>query len=107
MWVFLLYKTLCNKTCISINNVCNHSSYSSQHSNTENIFVVDADSNRWDRYLELTKCKVVSAEKAIKFMPPETLVLVANPNHLNEIKNFIGTRYNIVTANTFNGTNML
>lgn len=74
---------------------------------TENIFVVDADSNRWGRYLELTKCKVVSPENAIKFMPPETLVLVANLNHLNEIKNFVGTRYDITTANIFDITNML
>ena len=72
---------------------------------TEHLFIIDSDPNKWNRYLELTKCKVFSPENAIKFMTFETLVLVANPNHLDVVKHILPKRCNIVAANVLDSLN--
>jgi hypothetical protein len=53
------------------------------------ILAIDADKNRQGLYLESSGSYVISPEEARNGLDKNTLILVSNPNHLVEIKNFM------------------
>jgi SAM-dependent methyltransferase len=53
------------------------------------ILAIDADKNRQGLYLESSGSYVISPEEARDGLDKNTLILVSNPNHLVEIKNFM------------------
>jgi len=60
------------------------------------VTVVDAHPNRWGTFLETSGIPVVSPENALQALDPSTTVLVCNPNHLEEISNFVQGRFNLL-----------
>ncbi len=54
------------------------------------LTVVDADPNRWFRYLEVSGLRVISPANAQKEFSSGSIVLVCNPNHLQSVKSRFG-----------------
>jgi hypothetical protein len=57
---------------------------------------VDANPNRWGKFLETSGIPVVSPENALKGLPTSTSVLVSNPNHLEAIQDLVQGRFNLL-----------
>ena len=64
------------------------------------IFAIDADSHRWGRFLEASGTEVFSPS-AVATLEKDSLVLVCNPNHLLEVKSFIGTDFEVKAPSEF------
>jgi hypothetical protein len=58
-------------------------------------FAFDADPLRWDLFMEASGILVSSPATATHLLPKETLILVANPNHLKDVTCFIDERWEI------------
>ena len=59
------------------------------------FLAIDADLHRWGYFLEASGLKVLSPVEAMKTLDPETLVLVCNPNHFEEIKRYAENKFEI------------
>jgi hypothetical protein len=53
------------------------------------LFLIDADPSRWGRFLEASGLKVFPPIEALKNFPSGTLILVCNPNHLEQVKEYV------------------
>jgi hypothetical protein len=62
----------------------------------EKILAIDADSNRWGHFLEASGVEVL-APGALHSLDKETLILVCNPNHFIQVKQFIGNGFEVTT----------
>lgn len=67
-----------------------HASMSYHHK----IVAIDADSHRWGYFLEASGVEVLPPHAAAR-MDEESLILVCNPNHLEQVKQFIGDRMEV------------
>lgn len=72
-----------------------------QNSSTTVLTAVDAHPNRWGTFLETSGLPVISPEKVLQELPPSTTILVCNPNHLEEISNFVHGRFNLLLPEAF------
>ena len=61
----------------------------------DNLFAIDADPQRWGRFLEASGLKVFPPVEALKIFPSETMILVCNPNHLGQIKEYVQGRFQV------------
>lgn len=59
------------------------------------LIAVDADINRWGRYLEASGTPVISPKSAMEQVQPGTLILVCNPNHINEVKDYVQDKFEV------------
>jgi hypothetical protein len=57
--------------------------------------MTDADSNRWNFFLEGSGKKVKSPVEIRNNLGLESLVLVANPNHLSQVQDYLGLNFKI------------
>jgi hypothetical protein len=60
----------------------------------EKVLAIDADSNRWGYFLEASGVEVLSPS-AVGGLDKETLILVCNPNHFHQVKQFIGDSFEV------------
>jgi hypothetical protein len=56
---------------------------------------IDADPHRWGYFVEASGVEVLSPSAAFS-LDKETLILVCNPNHLEQVKQFIGDKFEVV-----------
>jgi len=68
------------------------------------IAVIDADPNRWDRFLETSGIKVISPATAQVELSRDTQVLVCNPNHLPAVQSRFGDRWQCDLPSVFGGS---
>ena len=61
----------------------------------ENLIAIDADSHRWGLYLEASGVKVKQPPLAIEQAEKGTLILVCNPNHVEQVKNFVKGKFEV------------
>jgi len=69
---------------------------------------VDVDKNKENKYMEGSGCLIISHVTALQELDPDTLILVANPNHLKQIKEFVQNKYKVelpVSIGTESGQN--
>jgi len=66
----------------------------------QDIIAVDADSNRWGKYLESSGIQVVSPD-SVRNLPRDYLILVANPNHFEEVGALIDNSLAIALPSSF------
>lgn len=62
----------------------------------DGISAIDADPNRWNLYLEGSGVHVDSPESALRTLPPETLVIVCNQNHLDDVRRRVREEFTVV-----------
>jgi hypothetical protein len=55
--------------------------------------ITDADANRWNFFLEGSGKKVISPLEIRDNLDLDSLVLVANPNHLSQVQDYIGLTF--------------
>lgn len=67
----------------------------------EGITAVDADPARWGLYLEGSGVRVDSPDTALRDLPPETLVLVCNPNHSADVRRRVRGRLTVALPADF------
>jgi hypothetical protein len=60
------------------------------------ILAIDADSHRWGHFLEVSGTEVLSPS-AVATLKKDSLILVCNPNHLEDVKKFVGNDFEIKT----------
>ncbi len=60
------------------------------------ISAIDSDENRWELFMESSGTPIFSPEKALFSAERDALILVCNPNHLTEIKDFIDSRFQVL-----------
>jgi hypothetical protein len=58
------------------------------------FLAIDADSNRWGHFLEASGVRVFSPS-VVANLEKETLILICNPNHFQEVKEFIGDKLEV------------
>jgi len=58
------------------------------------FLAIDADSQRWGFFLEASGAKVFSPA-AVANLAKETLILICNPNHFEEVEKFIGDKFEV------------
>jgi len=61
----------------------------------EHLYAIDADSHRWGLYLEASGVEVIEPNLALERAVKETLILVCNPNHIDQVKSFVGNRFEV------------
>jgi len=66
-----------------------------QTSLTGVVAAVDAHPNRWGRFLESSGIPLISPESALHEFDQSTTVLVCNPNHLEDVRNYVGEGFNV------------
>lgn len=60
----------------------------------EKILAIDADPNRWGYFLEASGVEVL-APGVLGSLDKETLILVCNPNHFYQVKQFVGDSFEV------------
>jgi hypothetical protein len=60
----------------------------------DKFLAIDADSYRWGYFLEASGVEVLSPSAAAS-LDKETLILVCNPNHIEQVKQFIGNKFEV------------
>ncbi len=60
------------------------------------ISSIDADENRWGLYMESSGTPIFSPEKALVAAERDSVILVCNPNHLSEIKAYVGDGFDVL-----------
>jgi hypothetical protein len=58
-------------------------------------FAIDADSHRWNHYLEGSAVKVLSPTEAGRELSRNSIVLVCNPNHVGQVNDFLGSDFEV------------
>ena len=66
----------------------------------DQLLAIDADSNRWEHFLESSGIKVFSPNAVAK-LEKNTLILVCNPNHFADVKTFIGDEFEVKIPKDF------
>ena len=61
----------------------------------DGVQAVDSDPSRWGLFLENSGIPIRSPEIALKQFPQDTLILVCNPNHLNDIERRVDGRFEV------------
>lgn len=61
-----------------------------------NCQVIDADKNRWTLYLEGSGVQVQSPKDGMRLARKDSLILVCNPNHLYEVRNYVGESLKVI-----------
>jgi len=69
----------------------------------QELTAVDADPNRWERFLETSGVRVISPVTALAELPKDTLVLVCNPNHLPAVEDRFGDLWQCELPSAFLG----
>jgi SAM-dependent methyltransferase len=62
----------------------------------EEIYAIDSDKNRWNLYLEGSGVKVQSPIQGLASESHDSLILVCNPNHLSQVKDFVDGRFEVI-----------
>jgi SAM-dependent methyltransferase len=62
---------------------------------TTSVIAIDADSHRWNKYLECSGIQVMSPESAMDHLPHDLLILVSNPNHLDQVRKYVNNRFEV------------
>ncbi len=65
------------------------------------IIAIDADFHRWSKYLECFGVEILSPAKSIKHSSKDMLILVSNPNHLEQVKTYPGNRFDVGIPSKF------
>ena len=60
-------------------------------------YAIDADKHRWNLYLEGSGLEVLSPTQGMKELTPGSIIVVCNPNHIDQVKGFIGDDYEVTT----------
>lgn len=55
----------------------------------QDVFAVDAYSERWSKFLEASGVQVFSPEEAMRIIEDDSLVLVSNPRHFGEVVRYV------------------
>jgi hypothetical protein len=58
-------------------------------------YAIDADKHRWNLYLEGSGVQVLSPNQGMKELTLDTIILVCNPNHIDQVKGFVGENYEV------------
>ena len=61
-------------------------------------FIVDINPSKQGKYLAVTGLKVLAPHEAMEIIPPNSTVIVTNPNYLEEIKSLTSNRFNYQLA---------
>jgi hypothetical protein len=56
---------------------------------------IDADPARTGKFMEVSATPIVGPQKLHDVLHTDTLILVSNPNHLNEITSAVGARWDV------------
>ena len=59
------------------------------------IHVIDVDQNKENKYMEGSGCRIISHNIAMKELDPDSLILVSNPNHLQEVTDYVLNRFEV------------
>jgi len=59
------------------------------------IVAIDADLHRWNKYLECSGVKVFPPEYLSVGTPGDLLILVSNPNHLEQVERYVGRQLEV------------
>lgn len=60
------------------------------------VTAVDADSNKWNRYLEASGAKVLAPADFLRTDVKRQVVVVSNPRHLEEVCGYLGNAAHVV-----------
>jgi hypothetical protein len=71
------------------------------HEKGINVIVIDADVNRHSKFLEVSGFKCVSPIDGLRMVSKKDQILVVNPNHINEIRNFTSNKNELLAVNDF------
>ncbi len=72
------------------------------HAFTNKIFAIDADFHRWGCFLEVSGVEVLSPSEVFS-LETETLILVCNPNHLQQVKIFVSDSFEVKLPSELQG----
>lgn len=59
------------------------------------IVAIDADFHRWNKYLECSGVKVFPPKYLSANLPSNLLILVSNPNHLEQVEEYVGKQFEV------------
>ena len=59
------------------------------------FLAIDADLHRWGYFLEASGSKVLSPGEAVENLASDTLILVCDPNHIEEIKKYVQGKFEV------------
>lgn len=62
----------------------------------EEINAIDSDKNRWNLYLEGSGVQVRSPIQGLANKSHDSLILVCNPNHLSQVKDFVNGKFEVI-----------
>ncbi len=62
---------------------------------SKKIIAIDADFHRWHKYLECSGVEVFPPEYSLENLPRDFLILVSNPNHLEQVEMYIGNHLEV------------
>ena len=65
------------------------------------LIAIDAHHRRWNKYLEVSGVEVYSPERALRELDSNFLILVCNPNHFEEVKEFVQGAFEIRAPSDF------
>jgi hypothetical protein len=65
------------------------------------IVAIDADFHRWNRYLECSGVKIFPPGHILIDSPTDLLILVSNPNHLEEVQGYVGHQLEVRIPSQF------
>lgn len=58
-------------------------------------FAIDADKHRWNLYLEGTGLEVLPPDDGLARMTSDGIILVCNPNHLRQVEEYVGGKFDV------------
>lgn len=60
-------------------------------------YAIDADKHRWNLFLEGSGLEVLSPTQGMKELTLESIIVVCNPNHIDQVKGFVGDNCEVTT----------
>jgi hypothetical protein len=79
-------------------------SYAFKSNGGGDIFCIDSDSGRQEKYLECSGVEVISPFTALQNFDPDTLILVLNKNHIESVNKIFGNRSKIFSLTNFSNS---
>ncbi len=67
-------------------------------SGARDVRAIDADPSRAGRFMEVSGLEVLGPADALDSLPPDALVLVSNPNHLDDVRAWVDGRWEVRCA---------
>ena len=64
----------------------------------QDVFAIDADPGRWGKFLEASGVQVHSPREATQIVSADTLILVSNPRHFEEIARYVDGSCRVLPA---------